>query len=37
MPNIELEQDVIVAAFAIAHILHLQASDVHQHSTFNRS
>ena len=37
MPNIALEQDVIAAAITIALIVHLHASDVHQHSTFNRS
>jgi len=37
MPNIALEQEVIVAAITIALIVYLHASDVHQHSTFNRS
>ena len=36
--NIALEQEVIAAAFTIALlILYLHASDVHQHSTFNRN
>jgi len=36
--NIAVEQDVIAAAMTIALlILYLHASDVHQHSTFNRS
>jgi len=35
--NVTVEQDVIVAAITIALIiLYLYASDVHQHSTFNR-
>jgi len=37
MPNIALEQEVIEPAITIALILYLHASDVHQHSTFNRS
>jgi len=37
MLNIALEQEVIAAAITIALILYLHASDVHQHSTFNRS
>ena len=38
MPNIALEQEVIAAAITIALVvLYLHASDVHQHSTFNRS
>jgi len=37
MPNVALEQEVIAAAITIALILCLHASDVHQHSTFNRS
>jgi len=38
MPNIALEQEVIASAITIALlILYLYASDVHQHSTFNRS
>jgi len=36
--NIAVEREVIGAAITIALlILHLHASDVHQHSTFNRS
>jgi len=46
MPNIALEQEVIAVAITteviavaitIGLILYLHASDVHQHSTFNRS
>jgi len=37
MPNNALEQEVIAATVTIALILYLHASDVHQHSTFNRS
>jgi len=37
MPNIALEQEVIAAAITIVLILYLHASDIHQHSTFNRS
>jgi len=37
MPNIALEQHVITAAITIALMLHLRASDVLQHNTFNRS
>ena len=37
MPKTALEQEVIAAAITIALILYLHASDVHQHSTFNRS
>jgi len=37
MPNIALEQEVIAAAITIALMLYLHASDVHQHSTFNRN
>jgi len=35
MPNVALEEEVIVAATTIALIQYLHASDVHQHSTFN--
>jgi len=36
--NITVEQDVIAAAITIALLIrYLHASDVHQHSTFNRS
>jgi len=36
--NIAIEQEVIAADITIALlILYLHASDVHQHSTFNRS
>jgi len=38
MPNIALEQEVIAAAITTALvILYLHTSDVHQHSTYNRS
>jgi len=38
MPSSALEQEVIAAAITTALvILYLHASDVHQHSTFNRS
>jgi len=38
MPNIALKQEVIAAAITITLIiLYLHASNVHQHSTFNRS
>jgi len=37
MPNIALEQEAIAAATTFALILYLHASDVNQHSMFNRS
>jgi len=38
MSSIALEQEVIAAAITTALVvLYLDASDVHQHSTFNRS
>jgi len=37
MPNTALEQEVIASAITIGLMLYLHASDIHQHSTFNRS